>query len=192
MKTWILLLVLLPAFALAEDSRETDHAQLRQLMADAAAAIEARDAGALRALLAREFVVTLVDQGRMTSEAEVEHFFEAYFNGPDAPLKRMQVQPEADAPSRFLADDVAVAWGHSVDRYTLANDEVVTIPARWTATLQRQEGRWKIAAFHAGVNLLDNPVLAEAQNSLFKAAVAGAVAGGLMALLLVSLFRKRA
>ncbi|WP_293674947.1 nuclear transport factor 2 family protein [Thiolapillus sp.] len=189
----ILLPILLSASLMAAEpaDREKDHQQLRQLLDDASEAINQQDAVRLRSLLATEFVVTMVNQERMIEAAQLNDFFEKHFVGESAPLKSITVTPEADAPSRFLDDDVAVAYGHSDDIYVLKNGEEVKIPALWTATLVRQKDGWKIRAFHAGVNLLDNPVLAAAQNHLWQMAAAGAVAGSLLMLLLVRLFRKK-
>lgn len=180
------------SLSMAEADRERDHQQLRQLMAQASEAINKRDMARLRGLLAGEFVITMVDQQRMTTAAQLDDFVEKYFMGESAPLKRITVRPEADAPSRFIGGDLAIAYGHSDDIYVLRTGAEVRIPAKWTAALVRQPDGWKIAAFHAGVNLLNNPVLAAAQQNLWTMAAAGAVTGALLMLLLVRLFRKRA
>ncbi len=189
----ILLLLLFSAMATAAEfnGHEEDHQQLRQLLEQASEAINRQDTVKLRSLLATEFVVTMVNQERMTEAAQLDHFFEQFFVGENAPLKGITVTPEADAPSRFVGDDVAVVYGHSNDIYVLKTGGEVMIPALWTATLVRQEDDWKIRAFHAGVNLLDNPVLAAAQQTLWQMAAAGAVAGALLMLLLVRLLRKK-
>ncbi len=189
----IILLLLFSGSALAAESngREEDHQQLRQLLEQASEAINRQDTVKLRSLLATEFVLTMVNQERMTEAAQLDHFFEQFFVGENAPLKSISVTPEADAPSRFVGDDVAVAYGHSDDIYVLKTGGEIMIPALWTATLVRQEDGWKIRAFHAGVNLLDNPVLAAAQQTLWQMAAAGAVAGALLMLLLVRLLRRK-
>jgi len=189
----ILLPILLSASLMAAEpaDREKDHQQLRQLLDAASAAINKQDAVQLRLLLATEFVITMVNQERMIEEAQLNDFFEKYFVGENAPLKSITVTPEADAPSRFVDDNVAVAYGHSDDIYVLKNGTEVEIPALWTATLVRQPDGWKIRAFHAGVNLLDNPVLAAAQKNLWTMAAAGAVAGALLMLLMLRLLRKK-
>ncbi|WP_457675530.1 YybH family protein [Thiolapillus sp.] len=184
-------LLALSPLVLAGMDREADHRQLRQLMADASAAINQRDMVRLRSLLAEEFVITMVDQQPMTEAAQLDDYIEKYFVGETAPLKSITVIPEADAPSRFIGDDVAIAHGHSSDIYVLRTGAEVMMPSRWTATLVRQSDGWKIAAFHAGVNPLDNPILAAAQQNLWTMAAAGAVTGALLMLLLMRLFGKR-
>ncbi|WP_456444552.1 DUF4440 domain-containing protein [Thiolapillus sp.] len=193
-RIYALLMLGLLAFsslAVAKEDREGDHQQLRQLMAQASEAINKQDMVKLRSLLATEFVITMVDQQRMTDAAQLDDFVERYFVGESAPLKSITVTPEADAPSRFIGDNVAIAYGHSDDIYILKTGAEVMIPAKWTATLVRQPDGWKIAAFHSGVNLMDNPVLAAAQQNLWTMAAAGAVAGALAMLLLLRLLRKK-
>ena len=37
--------------------------------------------------------------------------------------------------------------------------EEFDLTTRWTATFVRKEGKWRIAAFHASVNMFDNELL---------------------------------
>jgi hypothetical protein len=175
----------------ADMDREEDHRQLRQLINEASVAINRQDMVKLRSLLAAEFVITMVDQQRMTEAAQLDDYIEKYFIGETAPLKSITVTPEADAPPRFIGNDVAIAYGHSNDIYVLRTGGEMMMPVFWTATMQRQDDGWKIAAFHAGVNPLDNPILAAAQQNLWTMAAAGAVTGSLLMLLLIRLFRKK-
>ncbi|BAO43121.1 YybH family protein [Thiolapillus brandeum] len=184
-------LLALSSMVVADTDREADHRQLRQLMAQASEAINKQDMVKLRSLLTPEFVITMVDQQRMTEPAQLDDFVEKYFVGESAPLKSITVTPEADAPSRFIGDDVAIAYGHSDDIYVLNTGGEVMIPSQWTATLVRQADGWRITAFHAGVNLLNNPVLAAAQKNLWTMAGAGVIAGSLLMLLLLRLLRKK-
>ena len=38
---------------------------------------------------------------------------------------------------------------------------------RWTATLVKDDGQWKIAAYHVSSNIADNPILTLAKKSTY-------------------------
>ena len=38
---------------------------------------------------------------------------------------------------------------------------------RWTATLVKEDGAWKIAAYHVSGNIADNPLLSIAKQSVY-------------------------
>jgi hypothetical protein len=45
---------------------------------------------------------------------------------------------------------------------------VVKLRERWTGVVAREDGAWKIAAVHIGVNFLDNPVIRYRSMSVWK------------------------
>jgi hypothetical protein len=49
--------------------------------------------------------------------------------------------------------------------------------SRWTATLVQNQGRWQIQSLHAGVNILDNPILTAASQVPYLWALGGLVLG---------------
>jgi hypothetical protein len=46
-----------------------------------------------------------------------------------------------------------------MERYELADGRGFDIAGRWTATMIKDNGQWRILAIHAGTNFLDNPVI---------------------------------
>jgi hypothetical protein len=52
---------------------------------------------------------------------------------------------------------------------------------RWTATVVKEDGRWKLASYHVSMNVLDNPILNAAKSGLvwigLGALVLGSVGG---------------
>jgi hypothetical protein len=75
------------------------------------------------------------------------------------------VRPEADDKTVFYGGDTAIAVGRSVPHYKIMGMEF-DLENRWTATLVKEDGQWRLAAYHVSGNLLDNPVLSIARNSL--------------------------
>jgi uncharacterized protein (TIGR02246 family) len=142
-----------------EGERAADHAALRALRDEMARAVQARDTEKLASFLARQFVVTSVDQTVITSVSEIKPYLDRMFEGPDALLTGMEVHPEADVLTRFVSDTAGYCYGRSTDTYHLKSGGVATMTSRWTALLVKEDGAWKVAAVHFGANFLDNPVL---------------------------------
>jgi len=157
----LMLLALSPFPGRAEtpDPRERDHAQLRALLGSATEAVNRGDEQALGRLLAPGFVITFADQTRVTGPAALKEYLHRLLRAGDAPLKAILLQPVADAPTQFIGADTGVAFGSSTDTFTLADGSEMTLDSLWTATVVRDAGEWKIRAFHAGVDMLDNPIM---------------------------------
>jgi ketosteroid isomerase-like protein len=170
--TWIpALLAAVALRGLAADAtpgREADHQELRALRETVAGAMDALDTKTLASCLARTFVLTMVDQTCVTNAAQIDAFYDRIFRADDAPLAKMQVKPVADDLTRFVGPDAGYCYGSSVETYTMKNGRAFTMTNRWTAVVVKEEGAWKIAALHSGINFMDNPVLAARSMSCWR------------------------
>ncbi len=154
--------------------READHAALRALMSDVKASIDSRDTDALAACLARQFVFTAVNQTVLTNAASIAEFYTKMLTGEKSLVKTMTLHPSADILTRFIDDNTGYCYGRSDDVYTLRRTgRTVVMPSRWTAVVVKEDGKWKIAAVHTGVNFLDNPVLDARGLSLWRKMLLG-------------------
>jgi ketosteroid isomerase-like protein len=156
---WVLGGVAGPVVRAADDGREADHAALRALRAAVVTAINSRDVDALMGCLAPEFVFTAADQTALTDRAAVDAFLSRWFKDEKGPLKSLTSQPTADILTRFTDANSGYCYGSVKDTYTLKDGRTVTVHGRWTAVVVKQGGAWKVAAAHAGVNFVDNPVM---------------------------------
>lgn len=161
-------------------SRTTDHDALRALRARVTEAVNGRDVKALRASLAREFVFTAVDQTVITSEEQLQAYYTRVFDGPGALLEDMRVEPQAEILTRFLGDTVGYCYGTSKDSYTLKGGSHTEMTSRWTATVVKEDGEWRIAAAHAGADFMHNPAVSMALSSGYKLGIGGALLGLLL------------
>jgi len=157
---WLLVAATGPVAGAADDGHAADHEALRALRAKVVNAINGRDVDALVTCFAPEFVFTAVDQTVLTDRAGVEAYLNRWFKDAASPLKSLTTIPTADILSRFTDPNSAYCYGSTKDVYTLKDGRKVTVPGRWTALVVRQDGAWKVAAAHVGVNFLDNPVMA--------------------------------
>lgn len=145
--------------ASAAELGEADHDTLRKLMIDTTAALNDLDSATLAKYLAHGFVLTFADQTVITDLADFDGYIANYFTGENAPLKSVNFVPEATEQVRFIDSRTGVVYGTSADSYTLADGTNLVFDTHWTATVVKEDGRWLVQTFHAGVNMLDNPIL---------------------------------
>jgi ketosteroid isomerase-like protein len=167
------------AFA-ADDNREADHVALRALRDKVATAISKQDIKGLAFCFAKDFAFTAVNQTVLTNEAQMQEFFDRMFRSSDALVTSLKTEPKADILTRFLDANTGVCYGSSIDTYTMKSGQVVEMNVRWSATVVKENGEWKVALAHAGTDFLNNPVLDGAKAVVKKIGV-GAGLGGLLA-----------
>ena len=155
------------AFA-AADVHEADHVALRALRDKAATAINKQDIKALASCFAKDFVFTAVNQTVLTNEAQMQDFFDRMFKSSDALVTSLKTEPTADILTRFVDANTGVCYGSSKDTYTMKSGEVVEMNVRWSATVVKENGEWKIALAHVGTDFLNNPVLDGVKASVKK------------------------
>jgi ketosteroid isomerase-like protein len=148
--------------------RDDDHDALRQLMKKATAAINATNVAALADCLATNFAFVTVDQRVITNHQGIAAYYDSMLKGPEAPLAAISSKPEAEVLTRFVDANTGYCYGRSVDAYTLKDKRIFTFDVRWSATLVRENGQWKAALIHTGVNMLDNPVLTARSMSFWR------------------------
>jgi uncharacterized protein (TIGR02246 family) len=172
-------LIAAPDLRAAESNREADHAALRQLRDKAAAAINNLDGKALAPCFAKEFAFTTVNQTVITNQTQFQEFFDRMFHAPDALVTGMKTEATADILTRFLDENTGVCYGFTKDTYTLKSGGSVTMSNRWSATVVKEDGEWKVALAHVGTDFMNNPVLDRAAAAAKKLAL-GVGLGGLV------------
>lgn len=151
----------------ASDGREADHAALRTMMAKAVRAINSQDMDALASCFNKNFVFTTVDQSVLTSTLALKSYYDRMLRSESSPVTGLTMNPKVDIPTLFLDATTGFSCGTSDDVYTLRRDgRMVHMPSNWTALVVKVGGEWKIAAVHAGVNVMANPILDNITGSL--------------------------
>lgn len=180
------------SLALAEDRHE-DHEALRALLKQSVSALNSGNIEALRGYTVPDVLVTTAEQHRSNSFDEFKKYYDGLFSGPDASLTKVSFQPVADDLTRFISENVGVVTGTSNDSYTFQDGEVRSMATRWTGTLVKEGGQWKIASFHFGVNFTENPVVDAMKSFILKAAIGSGLIGLILGFLVAKAsMRKRA
>jgi ketosteroid isomerase-like protein len=162
------------------------HTELRMLRTNVIDAITHGDFDRTIAFVHTNVVVTWQNNEVCRGHAGLRAFFDRV--GKDA-FKGYRVPPMPDELTILYPGDTGISFGHTVASYTLLGRDF-DFTNRWTATLVKDGGQWKLAAYHVSINVLDNPILNAAKHSLYW--VAGlAVVGGLVVGLLLGKGGKR-
>ncbi len=158
----------------AAESKDTEHAALRELNQNVTKALNSADFTALQEQMASTFDITFADQKHLGSMQSLKDYH-AQLTSPDGPgIVSMHFEPQADALTRFIGNDVGITHGTSVDTFTKKNGDKVVLHSCWTATMVKENGKWKVSALHAGVDFLDNPILQSVKGGLMSLVYAGA------------------
>jgi hypothetical protein len=80
--------------------------------------------------------------------------------------------------------DTGISFGSAVERFKMASGRDFVLPARWSATLVKEDGRWLIASLHVSDNLFDNPLLDLARRMIWWAGGIALLLGILIGFLL--------
>ena len=186
----IALLVVSSSRAMAQD-RNQDHEQLRALLKSATEAMNSGNLDALAPLFYERFSITTVDQRIFTNLADFKAYYEGMMTGPNATLKSVTIRPEADALTEFVGDNIGLSHGTSTDTYYFSDGDTREMTSRWTATLYKDNGKWKIINVHIGTNLLDNPVVTSVKSMVYKVGAGALAAGLLIGFVIARLMRKK-
>lgn len=150
------------------------HEELRELRRRLVDAVNTNDMAKLMALLDDDVVVTFMNNEVARGPQGVKDYYDRMMTGEDRVVETYSTDATVDELTH-LYGDTGVAFGSSRDQFRLTDGRDFQTATRWTATLVRKDGDWKVAAFHASANMFDNPVLSIAIRR--TAAWAGGIAG---------------
>jgi len=161
----------------APTMQEQEHEQLRLLLKQVKTAVNEDNIDALIPLLDENFAITMVNQTLITNVAGLKEYFYKIFKAPDAPVKSVHIEPEADVLTQRIDSNTGIDYGHSTDTYTLRDGRQIVLNTRWSATLVQQNGQWKIKLLHVGVDMLNNPILNATEQLKYWWGVGGLLIG---------------
>ncbi len=161
------------------DARQDDRRQLREALAAVTQAINGKDWSGLDTWLCPNVIITMIDQSTLHGREDLRQYVESKLGRFSSILADLQVEPVPDAPATFYGD-TAVCTLTSADRFIFRNGKEFLVQNRYTATLVKVDGGWKLAALHGCANAFNNPISFQAQNALLGGLVAAGVGGTLL------------
>ena len=112
--------------------------------------------------------------------AEVLAYYDRMVKGKDRILTKYMTSAKLHGHARFLGDgNVAIADGTMEDEFFPIIRGPFKLSSKWTTTIARINGEWKVVGLHLSANVFNNVLLDEAVNAL-KYVGAGALAVGLL------------
>jgi ketosteroid isomerase-like protein len=169
---------------------EADHEQLRKLRETLTEAVIKSDV-ATQLQYVHDDVLTTWQNHQITKGQEgLKKFMDEMTAGGQIVFQGYTVPPSSDDIAIMYEGPTAIAVGKSVPHYKYLGKEF-DLENRWTATLVKQDGQWKIAAYHVSANLIDNPLLDAAFSSIVWAVIIALLVGLVLGIMGTKLLGKR-
>ena len=187
-------MLLLFAVALPASSQEKDkatHDELRALRDGMLEAIKKGDIERQLVYLHPNVVVTWENAEVSRGRDGVRKYLNRMLNGTDKAVHAYTVDLTVDELTILYGGNTGISFGGATEHFKLVSGTELNNPARWSATLVKQGGKWLIASLHASSNLFENPVLAIQRKITYIAGGVSLLAGLVLGFLLGRM-RKRA
>ncbi len=176
-----------------EEAMHTELQALRDVMVEA---YESRNLDGLIENLGPDIVITWQNAERNRGPDEFRAFYDRMMEGGGSIVVDIQSQFEVDGEADLYGDSFAVASGTLDDTFKLRDGQEFTLNSKWTASLSKTDGAWKVVSFHVSPSVFDNAILDVARSWLvtiaFIAGFAGFVLGALVAWFIIRSSRKSA
>jgi ketosteroid isomerase-like protein len=191
------------AAAVASPDTAAVHEELRRLRDQLLAAWQRRDIEGVLAHVDPDIVVTWQNGEVNRGPDAIRRFYKEMLEGEGSILANLESTLTVDDLSILHGPDTAIAFGSIHDAFTfkrplastaaIGAGKTLALTSRWTATVVRKAGEWKLASYHVSANVFSNPV----QDLAVKAAgrlgsIVGFLIGVIVALLIAWALRRRA
>jgi ketosteroid isomerase-like protein len=114
-------------------------------------------------------VVTWHDATVSRGRDGVRQYMNRMLTGPDKEVDSFRADVNVDELTILYGGDTGISFGSAVEHFKMKGGRTFDLPARWSATLVKENGRWLIANLHASDDLFDNPLLAMARRAAWWA-----------------------
>jgi len=172
-------------------SAEDMHNGLRALKSTMENALNQRDIDTILQNIDENVVFTTMNGDVVRGKKQVKEYFVKMMTGPDRVIETVTSKFEADDLSILHEGNIAVAFGHSDDSYTLTSGENFLVKARWSGTMQLRKDGWKIISFHYSTNMFDNPILDVQRQVMIWITVGASAIAAIVFFLLGRFFSRR-
>jgi ketosteroid isomerase-like protein len=122
-------------------------------------------------------VVTWHDATVSRGRDGVRQYLNRMLTGPDKVVDSYSADVNVDELTLLYGGDTGISFGSAVEHFKMAGGRTLDLPARWSATLVKENGRWLIANLHASDDLFDNPLLTMARRAAYWAGGIALVVG---------------
>jgi ketosteroid isomerase-like protein len=171
------------------DPHEADRKQLLALFAEVEAAINDQNVDRMLTQMDDNVTVVWLNAEVSRGKQEVKAYYGRMVGTEQAILRKYLTKAKVGAPAKFYGD-VAVADGSAADEFYPNARGVFRLDSRWSATLARNSGGWKIVSLHLSSNVFNNPLLDEVKADIYYAGAGGVLAGLILMYVFMRLRRR--
>lgn len=176
--------------ASADDGREADRAQLLSILKDVETGINSRQIDLMLRHIDDKAVVTWLNAEVSKGPEGVRAYFAKMVgDAPGTVLSKYVTHPKISEQAVFYGD-VAIAHGTTEDEFTPHARSEFRFDSRWTASLRKSDGQWRIISLNLSTNTFNNALTAELKRLVWIVG-AGGLAGGLLLAAVWGYFRRR-
>ena len=183
-------LIAATGWAQQPDPHAEDRAQLRAMLAEFEAAINAQSIDRMVAAMDDNVTVIWLNAEVSRGKDEVRAYYGRMVGHDKAILSKYLTKASLGAPAKFYGD-IAIADGSAMDEFYPIARGFFRLDSRWSTTVIKNAGQWKIVALHLSSNVFNNPLLDEVQTNIVKAGIAGLLIGLALMWLITSVLRRR-
>jgi ketosteroid isomerase-like protein len=164
-----------------DDVHLQDRQALLKVLSEVEKAINAQDIEGLLAQMSPDCTVTWWNAEISRGQDDIRAYYRRMVKNPGRFISKYTTQAKLGAHARFLGSggDVAVADGSMEDEFFPITRGVFHLSSRWSATVAKSGGEWKIATLHLSSNVFTNTLIDELKRALWFAGGAGLLLGGL-------------
>jgi len=189
-----------PAAAMSPDVEAT-HTALRALRDSLLDAWTRRDMDALLTHVDPDVVVTWQNGELSRGPEGIRKFYNEVMVGPNRLISDISSTLKVDELSILHGDNAAIAFGSIHDDFTLSrgiartavlgSGDKFSLDSRWTATMVKKDGQWKLASYHVSVDAFSNPILSKAVAVPKQAAIIAGIVGLLLGAIVTWFYMRR-
>jgi uncharacterized protein (TIGR02246 family) len=162
------------------DDEKAIHETLKALNQRLVDAVNKKDGEAMIAELSKDVDFTAMNNDHVHGIEQMRAYYTKMLTGADKFLNDMSLTSVPDDLAKLYDNNqIAVATGISMTHFDIRGGLVFDVPLRWTATLEKTTGTWKLAAIHFSADVGSNPLLTAA-TAFWKWLAAGLAALGLL------------
>ena len=185
MQLRLLFLVALGASAFAQPAAEDPHAEDRKLLLkifhEVEDSINSQSLDRMVTQMDPNATVVWANGEVSRGPAEVLAYYDRMVKGKDRILTKYTTNAAIHGHARFLGNgDVAVADGTMEDEFFPIIRGPFRLSSKWTTTIAKVNGEWKIISLHLSANVFNNVLLDEAKSALLYTGGGGVLAGLLL------------
>jgi hypothetical protein len=162
------------------DPYAKDREQLVAILRDVEASINSQSLEGMVGRMDANATVVWANAEVSRGPEEILAYYDRMVGGKGRILTKYMTKASLSGPARFLGDGtVAIADGSMEDEFFPILRGPFKLSSRWTTTIAKLDGEWKVVSLHLSANVFNNVLLDEAKRALLYAGAAGLAVGAL-------------